>query len=212
MPVPVEQRTKGQNQVSSHYTLHHRGVDSRGTQSFYYKLDIGHNRTWCLQRCWNDPSPGDGWQQTGDNFGQLLFLEVFDGIDTVGVLDSEVITLLWLLLISTESSKITYRRLELLQFVLTPAQQHWTPASDIPAECLRPTARRWSRKLGSRGGIRRRVRARGFKPPLPTIILSDVRALRNKIDELHAATQHLFEYRDSCILCFSEMVEQYGEF
>ena len=37
------------------------------------------------------------------------------------------------------------------------------------------------------------VRARAFKPPLQTIILSNVRALRNKIDELHAATQRLFE-------------------
>ena len=48
------------------------------------------------------------------------------------------------------------------------------------------------------------VRARGFKPPLQTIILSNVRALRNKIDELHAATQHRFEYMDSCIMNFSE--------
>lgn len=28
----------------------------------YSKLDIGYNRALCLQRCLNDPPPGDGWQ------------------------------------------------------------------------------------------------------------------------------------------------------
>lgn len=115
------------------------------------------------------------------------------------------ITLLFLLLIHTDAS-ITYGREELLQLGLL-SQHDRILVSDIPLECLRTTAaaqRSSRRKRGSRGGIRRRVRARGSKPPLPTIILSNVRALRNKVDELYAATQHLFEYRESCLLCFCE--------
>ena len=59
-------------------------------------------------------------------------------------------------------------------------------------------------KRGARGGIRRRIWARGTKPPLPTIILTNVRSLRNQIDKLLAPAQYLTEYRDSCLLCFSE--------
>ena len=116
------------------------------------------------------------------------------------------ITLLSLLLTNAEPFRITYGRHQLLQLGLT-TQLQWTPPTDFPLECLRPTEQRLARikkKHGSRGGIKRRVRARGSKPPLPTIDLSNVRSLRNKIDELHASTQYLYEYRDSCLLCFSE--------
>ncbi|XP_077981372.1 uncharacterized protein LOC144436447 [Glandiceps talaboti] len=36
------------------------------------------------------------------------------------------------------------------------------------------------------------------------ITKANVRSLRNKIDELHVNTKYLTEYRDSCLLCFSE--------
>lgn len=57
------------------------------------------------------------------------------------------------------------------------------------------------RKRGKRGGTRCRVRKRPFKPPLPTILMSNVRSLRNKMDLLHARC-HIF--RDICIIALSK--------
>ncbi|KAK0140802.1 hypothetical protein N1851_022205 [Merluccius polli] len=51
--------------------------------------------------------------------------------------------------------------------------------NDIPSELRRSTGRR---KRGRRGGIRNRLRRRHTRPPLPSIILSNVRSLNNKID------------------------------
>ena len=52
--------------------------------------------------------------------------------------------------------------------------------------------------------MKQRLRKRKYNPPLPSILLANVRSLRNKIDELHVNTKYLTEYRDSCLLCFSE--------
>ncbi len=67
----------------------------------------------------------------------------------------------------------------------------------LPPE-LRP------RKRGRRGGIRSRIRKRPFKPPLPSIILSNVRSLRNKMDLLHARCRLERAFRDICIIALSE--------
>lgn len=82
---------------------------------------------------------------------------------------------------------------------------------DLPSECvLRQIhedcgqSSRNKRKRGKRGGVRRRVRARKSKPPLPTILLSNVRSIKNKLSELYACARYLYEYRDSCLLCFTE--------
>ncbi|XP_060780915.1 uncharacterized protein LOC132888838 [Neoarius graeffei] len=58
--------------------------------------------------------------------------------------------------------------------------------SDIPVELRRPTRR----KRGRRGGIRNRLRRRYTKPPLPVIILSNVRSLNNKIDDLRTHARY----------------------
>ncbi len=60
------------------------------------------------------------------------------------------------------------------------------------------------RKRGRRGGVRQRLRKRGSRPPLPSMILSNVRSLRNKMDELRTLTRGCFEYRESCIMLFTE--------
>lgn len=77
---------------------------------------------------------------------------------------------------------------------------------DLPIEIDKQNSqnRHTKRKRGKRGGIRQRVRARGTRPPLPTILLSNVRAIRNKMDELEACVRYLYEYRESSLLCFTE--------
>ncbi len=57
------------------------------------------------------------------------------------------------------------------------------------------------RKRGKHGGIRARLRANPTRPALPTLMLSNVRSLENKLDliQLSRSTQH--EARDCCV-CF----------
>ena len=71
------------------------------------------------------------------------------------------------------------------------------PSIVLPAE-IRP------RKRGRRGGVRTRLRRRPFKPPLPSIILSNVRSLRNKMDLLHAKCLVERAYKEACIIAFTE--------
>lgn len=47
-----------------------------------------------------------------------------------------------------------------------------------------PRARGIVRRRGKRGGVRQRLRRRGNRPALPSIILFNARSLRNKMDEL----------------------------
>lgn len=96
---------------------------------------------------------------------------------------------------------IYYSREELLS--LRPAKS--TLQTDIPevvrrqrAYLVRP------RRRGKRGGIRLRLRNRGNKPPLPSMILSNVRSLRNKIEELRTLSRICYEYRESCLMAFTE--------
>ncbi|KAJ4918957.1 hypothetical protein JOQ06_010009, partial [Pogonophryne albipinna] len=65
------------------------------------------------------------------------------------------------------------------------------------------------RKSGRRGGVQRRLRTNGLDnrrrlPPLPTILLSNVQSLRNKLDELEACAKFKRDYRDACLLAFTE--------
>lgn len=60
------------------------------------------------------------------------------------------------------------------------------------------------RKRGQRGGIRRRLYRRKFKPPLPSIILANVRSVTNKIDELRFLAVKHHAYRDSCAIALTE--------
>ena len=60
------------------------------------------------------------------------------------------------------------------------------------------------RKRGKRGGVQNRIMNRKSKPALPTILFGNVRSLPNKMDELRSSVRYMFEYRESCIMCFSE--------
>lgn len=52
--------------------------------------------------------------------------------------------------------------------------------------------------------VREHLRRRARKPPLPSMILSNVRSLAPKMDELHAITKTCFEYCESNLMVFTE--------
>jgi hypothetical protein len=65
------------------------------------------------------------------------------------------------------------------------------------------------RKRGKRGGVRLRLRAMMTTVPLPSVVLANVRSFGRHagnytLDELHANVRCLAEYRDACLLCFTE--------
>lgn len=78
------------------------------------------------------------------------------------------------------------------------------PPPNLP-EDIRPTAqRRRLRRRGRRGGVRQHLRQRGNRPPLPSMILSNVRSLKKKMDELRINATACYEYRESPIMVFTE--------
>lgn len=91
---------------------------------------------------------------------------------------------------------LTYSREDLLSLRDSPPS-NIKPEAALPPE-LRP------RKRGKRGGIRSRIRRRPFKPPLPSIILANVRSLRNKMDMLRARCRLERAFRDICIIALTE--------
>ena len=61
------------------------------------------------------------------------------------------------------------------------------------------------RKRGKRAGLRLRLRKQPLsRTPLPSIILSNARSLRNKVDELQANVRFQHEFRDACLLAITE--------
>ncbi|XP_063050601.1 alpha-1,6-mannosylglycoprotein 6-beta-N-acetylglucosaminyltransferase B-like [Engraulis encrasicolus] len=75
---------------------------------------------------------------------------------------------------------------------------------NIPGHLVRQRERQRPRKRGRRGGIRQRLRRRRDRPPLPSVIFSNARSLRNKLDELRLYTRTCHEYREACLLAFTE--------
>ncbi len=78
-----------------------------------------------------------------------------------------------------------------------------TAASPTDATRTRQRCER-GRKRGKRGGIRARLRANPTRPALPTLMLSNVCSLENKLDviQLSRSTQH--EARNCCVFVFTE--------
>ena len=69
--------------------------------------------------------------------------------------------------------------------------------------------RKTERKRGRRGSVRRRLRKNCFQPPLPSMILSNVRSVllnskNSHFTEICASCQFLTEFRNSCLVCFTE--------
>ena len=78
------------------------------------------------------------------------------------------------------------------------------PPADLPDDLkTQPTrGRQWRR--GRRGGIWQRLRRRGNRPPLPSLLLSNTRSLKSKMEELHVNSKVCFEYRESSVMVFTE--------
>ncbi|KAL0168321.1 hypothetical protein M9458_036543, partial [Cirrhinus mrigala] len=91
---------------------------------------------------------------------------------------------------------LTYSRADLLQLQSSALCQQ-KPSVALPPEIK-------LRRRGRRGGVRTRLRKRPFRPPLPSIILANVRSLRNKMDLLHAKCSMERGYKDACIIVLTE--------
>ena len=84
------------------------------------------------------------------------------------------------------------------------------PTLDFPLELYKyDNSNVRKRKRGKKGGVRRRLKKARTRPPLPSIILSNVRSLRPKapnttFDELLANVVFRSELREACMLCFTE--------
>jgi hypothetical protein len=67
---------------------------------------------------------------------------------------------------------------------------------------------RWGRKKtkkrGSRGGVRNRVRTRGSRLPLPQITFFNARSVDNKMTELATLVKYDHDYRSSSLICVTE--------
>ena len=73
----------------------------------------------------------------------------------------------------------------------------------------RQTNRKLRHRRGRRGGVKRRHRQNIKQLPLPTVIFANVRSIRPNgrnlnFDELCANVKYVNEFRNSCLLCFSE--------
>ena len=90
---------------------------------------------------------------------------------------------------------LTYSQDDLLQ--LRSSMPYGIQAPILPGEIRR-------RKRGRRGGVQTRVRKRPHRPPLPTIILANVRSLRKQMDELHAKCQVERTFKEACIISVTE--------
>ncbi|KAK0149973.1 hypothetical protein N1851_009261 [Merluccius polli] len=60
------------------------------------------------------------------------------------------------------------------------------------------------KKRGSRGGIRNRIKRRGSHFPLPTVTLSNVRSLQNKMHELSALIKFDRDFSRANLICLTE--------
>ena len=81
--------------------------------------------------------------------------------------------------------------------------------AEMKAEDSESMSKRKKRKKGKRGGVRRRLRRNKHCPPLPSMIVTNVRSIRPKSDnlnfeELQAYASYISEFRDACLLCISE--------
>ena len=109
---------------------------------------------------------------------------------------------------------LRYSHSELLQ--LNTGVHHLPAEYYIPPEIIRPSPedpaaasrrrRRCERrqKRGKRAGVWARLKANPFKPPLPTIFLSNARSIRGKMDEirLHMAAKRIIY--NCCCMIFTE--------
>lgn len=129
--------------------------------------------------------------------------------------DIVLLWLLWLLIVCLSvDCLIKYERLELLHIrdsVQQPPPRLLYSSSDFETILSRPTERAsalgrnqppWKR--GRRAGALMRLRRRKHRCPLPSIILSNVRLLANKTDELSLLIRSRRDVADCSVMCVTE--------
>ena len=79
-----------------------------------------------------------------------------------------------------------------------------SPWITIPARRKRKRRRERRQKRGCRAGALTRLRKRPFKPPLPSLFLTNARSLANKMDELRLQTSANRTVKDCCMLLITE--------
>ena len=72
---------------------------------------------------------------------------------------------------------------------------------NIPAELIRSRRRR---KRGKKGGKESRLWRRSTRPPLPFIVLANVRAIHIKIGTIRTYARYSHDLREALLLCFTE--------
>ena len=77
-----------------------------------------------------------------------------------------------------------------------PTGHSHSDSTDVP--------KRSTRKRGWRAGVLVRLRHCGHRPPLPVVMLGNVRSLFNKKDEFSALVKFNREFKDCSAFCFSE--------
>ena len=104
-----------------------------------------------------------------------------------------------------------YSRSQLLdlkkQFELSdPHNRTSSILSTVPVEIRkhRILKHRTRRKRGRKGGLRQMIKRCKYRVPLPTLMLGNVRSVKNKTDELAACVAYHEAYRNSCALVLTE--------
>ncbi|CAL9703707.1 unnamed protein product [Knipowitschia caucasica] len=87
--------------------------------------------------------------------------------------------------------------LELRERVLDNSPQDTLLLENIPQELIKSKR---SRKPGRRGGVKNRLRRRFNRPPLPSIVFTNLRSLSNKVDTIRAYSRYCNEFREASLL------------
>ncbi len=104
-----------------------------------------------------------------------------------------------------QHSPVNTEKLQCLSLLLKPNPETAAHLLTLPAQSGNAGGVRGDRSARvKRGGIRARLRANPTRPAIPSLMLSSVRSLENKLDlnQLSRSTQH--ETRDCCVFVFTE--------
>ncbi len=100
--------------------------------------------------------------------------------------------------------KVTSEFLRSHKIPVEIARSPGSPWITIPAGRRRRRRRERKQKRGCRAGALVRLRKQPFKPPLPSLFLSNARSLANKMDELRLQVKANNGAKDACILLITE--------
>lgn len=78
------------------------------------------------------------------------------------------------------------------------------PGYRLVLDNIRKEMRRRRMKRGRRRGIWNRVRKRFARPPLPSIILANLRSINKKINAIRTYARYCNESREASLFCFTE--------